>query len=414
MLHYGFSWGEIWSWAGFLVGNCQMTRRVLLGWEFGGGFAHIVILREIARYIGSSQSCEFLFAFKTPQHGIAAGLPHLSVIAAPEPQRLGRGKKIQNRETYGEHVSERLMIEEGAFASRLAGWEKIIRGFDPHLIITDYAPGLNLFARGRWPLLAAGSGYTMPPSEMASFPPVAKLDRKLYASEPEIIDRLNKDLVKIGARPIERLPQLNEADAYGLATIPIFDPYRSYRQQPYLGVEIPGGSPIPLATASDGIAYFHEDTQLHDNVLDGLLGASTITMAYFGSPLRRIIKKFEGSRVHLSASPLKLRDDMSGKAVAVHKGGLGFATAAVLAGVPQVLLHSHEENWFNANAIVKAGAGISARYMDINASVLSEAIDRVTASSAMREHALLLAEQNVEFRNAVPAQVIAGMATKFF
>ncbi|CAN0480765.1 unnamed protein product, partial [Phaeothamnion confervicola] len=202
-------------------------------------------------------------------------------------------------------------------------------------------------------------------------------NRPLYASEPEIINRLNTDLVKTGARPIERLPQLNEADAYGLRTIPIFDPYRSQRQQPHLGVEIPGGSPAPLANASGGIAYFHEDTQLNDNVLDGLLGADTETLAYFGSPLRRLVKKFDGSRVHLSASSLKLRDDMPGKAVAIHKGGLGFSVAAVLAGVPQVLLHSHEENWFNAKVIVEAGAGVSARYKEVNASVLSEAMDRV-------------------------------------
>jgi hypothetical protein len=252
----------------------------------------------------------------------------------------------------------------------------------------------------------------LPPPEMASFSPMAKSNRPLYASEPEIIDRLNADLVKAGARRIERLPQLNEADAYGLGTIPIFDPYRPQRQQPYLSVEIPGGSPIPLANSSGAIAYFHEDTQLHDNVLDGLLGANTDTLAYFGSPLRRVVKKFEGSRVRLSTNSLKLRDDMPGKAVAVHKGGLGFSIAAVLAGVPQVLLHSHEENRLNARVIVEAGAGVSARYKDVNASVLSEAMDRVAASSAMREQALHLAEQNSEFRNAVPALVIAGLAMK--
>jgi hypothetical protein len=260
--------------------------------------------------------------------------------------------------------------------------------------------------------VAVGNGYTLPPPEMAAFPPISKMNRPLYAGEPEIIDRLNADLAKIGARRIERLPQLNEADAYGLGTIPMFDPYRSQRQQPYLSVEMPGGSPAPLTNASGGIAYFHEDTQLHDNVLDGLLGANTDTLAYFGSPLRRVVKKFEGSRVHLSANSLKLRDDMPGKAVAVHKGGLGFSIAAVLAGVPQVLLHSHEENRLNAKVIVEAGAGVSARYKDVNASVLSEAMDRVAASSAMREQALLLAEQNSEFRNAVPAQMIAGLAMK--
>ena len=77
-------------------------------------------------------------------------------LQRPYRKRSVDGKKIQSRETYGEHVSENLMIEEGAFASRLAGWEKIIRDFDPHLIIADYAPGLSLFARGRWPVLAVG------------------------------------------------------------------------------------------------------------------------------------------------------------------------------------------------------------------------------------------------------------------
>lgn len=391
-----------------------MTRRILLGWEFGGGFGHIVHLREIARHIGESQSCEFLFALRKPQNGIASGLPGRSVVAVPAPQKSAGYKKPPGRATYGEFVSESLMSEEGAFASRLEGWEKIVRDFDPHLIIAEYAPGLSLFARGRWPVLAAGNGYTMPPPEMASFPPIAKSNRPLYASEPEIINRLNTDLVKAGARPIERLPQLNEADAYGLRTIPLFDPYRFQRQQPYLGVEIPGGSPTPLAKASGGIAYFHEDTQLDDKVLDGLLGANTDTLAYFGPPLRRVAKKFEGSRVRLSASPLKLRDDMPGKAVAVHKGGLGFSVAAVLAGVPQVLLHSHEENWFNAKVIVAAGAGVSARYKEVDAGVLSEAMALVAASPAMREQALRLAEENSEFRNAVPAQAIAGLAKKFF
>jgi hypothetical protein len=390
-----------------------VTRRILLGWEFGIGFGHIVHLREVARHLGESRACEFLFALRNPQSGIASGLSGRSVVAAPAPPKSAGYKKPPGRATYGEFVSESLMREEGAFAFRLNGWDKMVRDFDPHVIIAEYAPGLSLFARGRWPVLAVGTGYTMPPPEMAAFPPIGTVKRPLYASEPEIIDRLNTDLVKIGARPIERLPQLNEADAYGLVTIPLFDPYKSQRQQPYLGVEIPGGSPTPIANASGGIAYFHEDTQLHDKVLDGLMGANADTLAYFGSPLRRVAKKFEGSRVHLSATPLKLRDDMPGKAVAVHKGGLGFSVAAVLAGVPQVLLHGHEENWFNAKVIVEVGAGVSARYKDINASVLSEAMDRVVASSAMHERALQLAEENSEFRNAAPARIIAGIAKKF-
>jgi hypothetical protein len=390
----------------------SLARRILLGWEFGGGFGHIVHLREIARQIGEIQSCEFLFALQNPQKAVAAGLPSHSITAAPLFKRSSSGGKAQGRETYGEYVSENLMIEEGAFASRLAGWENIIRGFDPHLIISDYAPGLSLFARGRWPVLAVGNGYTMPPSEMEDFRPLAKLNRPLYASEPEIIDRLNQDLEKIGARPIERLPQLNEADGYGLTTIPFFDPYSAQRQQPYLGAEVPGGMPTPRPAASGGIAYFHEDTQLNDNVLDGLLGANIDVLAYFGKHLRRVVKKFNGSRVSLADMPFNLHEDMPGKAVAVHNGGLGFATAAVLAGIPQVMLYKHEEHWFTANAVVRGGAGAAAQYKDVTARALSEAIDRAANSPAMRESALRLAEAHAGFQNANPARAVAEIATR--
>lgn len=387
-----------------------MTCRILLGWEFGGGFGHVVNLREIARHIGETQSCEFLFALQKPQSGLSAGLPDRSVIAAPVSRRSAGSKKKQYMATYGEFVSHNLMIDEGAFALCLAGWDKTCRDFEPHLIIADYAPGLGLYARGRWPVLVVGNGYTLPPPEMESFPPVSSLDSPRWATEPEIVARLNKDLEKIGARPIERLPQLNEADAHGLMTIPTFDPYRAQRRQPYLGTELPGGMPSPQATLSGGIAYFHEDTQLHDNVLDGFAGASIDMAAYFGKPLRRLAKKFKGSRVSLAEVPFMLREDMPGRAVAVHKGGLGFAVAAILAGVPQVMLYKHQEHWLTANAIVRAGAGAAVRYKDVTARALSETIDRVASSSAMREQALRLAEENAGFRNANPARAVADIA----
>jgi rhamnosyltransferase subunit B len=387
--------------------------RILLGWEFGGGFGHIVRLREIARQIGENQSCEFIFALQKPHNGVSAGLPGRSVIPAPVPRRSAGSKRPQDMATYGEFVSHNLMIDEGAFAWCLAGWEKICRDSNPDLIIADYAPGLSLYARGRWPVLAIGSGYTLPPPEMADFPPITSLKRPRSVSEPEIMGRLNKDLGKIGARPIERLPQLNEADAYGIMTIPIFDPYEVQRRQPYLGTELPGGMPSPQATSSGAIAYFHEDTQLHDNVLDGFAQASIDTEAYFGRPLRRLVKKFKGSRISLAEVPFTFREDMPGKAVAVHKGGLGFAVAAVLAGVPQVMLYKHQEHWLTANAIVRAGAGVAASYREVSASTLSETIDRVAASSAMREGALRLAQENAGFRNANPTGAVAEIALGF-
>jgi len=386
----------------------DVTLRVLLGWEFGGGFGHIASLKGIAERIEESLPCKFLYALRVPDNGRRSGIPWENIIAAPHPS----AKRPKARDTYGEFISEALMIDEGAFAFRLAGWDKIINDFKPHLIIADYAPGLSLFARGRWPVLAIGNGYTLPPPEQEVFPPMTQRNRPVYGSEAEIIDRLNLDLKRIGAKPIERLPQLNEATVYGLMTMPIFDPYQAFRKQDHLGVEIPGGAPVPRQLHGGAIAYFHEKNQLNDEVIAGLGQLEIDTDVYFGMSMRSVKRKFKGSRVTVADVPFALGKDMPGKAVAVHRGGLGFTVAALLAGIPQVVVYEHDEAWFQAESIRKAGAGISALLSKITARTFAEAVQYVSASSVMQERAMKLAEAHAHFRNANPVQAVADLAIK--
>ena len=192
-------------------------------------------------------------------------------------------------------------------------------------------------------------------------------NRPIYGSEPEIMGWLNGDLKRAGAKPIERLPQLNEATAYGLMTIPIFDPYKAFRKQDYLSVEIPGGAPTPRPSNGGAIAYFHEKTQLNEEVITGLGQLEIDTDVYFGMSMRSVKQKFKGSRVTVADAPFALGKDMPGKAVAVHRGGLGFTIAALLAGVPQVVVFEHDETRLQAESIQKAGAGLSALHSKITA-----------------------------------------------
>lgn len=389
-----------------------VTLRVLLGWEFGGGFGHIASLQGTAKRIQEVMPCSFLYALRVPENGRRSGIPWNDIIAAPHPKRAQSAEPPIARDSYGEFVSEALMIDEGAFAFRLAGWSKIINDFKPDLIIADYAPGLSLFARSRWPVLAIGNGYTLPPAELEVFPPMTRGKRPIYGSEAEIIDWLNGDLKRAGAKPIERLPQLNEAAAYGLMTMPIFDPYQAFRKQDYLGVEIPGGAPTPRPSHGGVIAYFHENTLLNDEVIAGLGQLEIDTDVYFGMSMRSVKRKFKGSRVTVADAPFALGKDMPGKAVAVHRGGLGFAAAALLAGVPQVVVYENDEAHFHARSIREAGAGLTALLSKITARTFAEAVQHVGASSAMQERAIELAEDHAHFRNANPVQAVANLAIK--
>jgi UDP-N-acetylglucosamine:LPS N-acetylglucosamine transferase len=120
---------------------------------------------------------------------------------------------------------------------------------------------------------------------------------------------------------------------------------------------------------------------------------------YFGLSLRSVKKKLRGSHVTVADVPFVLGKDMPRKSVAVHRGGLGFTAAALMAGVPQVMLFENDETQFNAESIVKAGAGLAVFINKITSDTFVGAIEHVSTSPAMRENALKLANEHAQFRS---------------
>lgn len=392
-----------------------MKRRILLGWEFGSGNGHAVILREIARHF-SPESHELRFAVRYPSTLIHAGVDPKLVFEAPGKMLHRAGEpaiKGVARATYGEFVCEALVGPGRDFSQRLAGWNNAIDVFKPDVILAEYAPGLSLCARGRIPVVATGTGYSLPPHTMAHYPSIEEKPLPPFATEDELIDRLNRHLRNAGALAVDRLPQLNAADAHGLITFPLFDPYTEHRNTGYLGVIHPGGSPAPANDASGFIAYFGETWQLGDDFLDGLREAGIPGHAYLGTPLRRTVNRLAGSLVTLAEKPFVLSREMPGKAVAIHMGTLGFASAAVLAGVPQLVLFSNQENKLIGQALKRAGAAMALARPKIKAAAIAEAIRHVAGDSAMRAAARQLAEQLSPYRSGNPAREIADLVRRF-
>lgn len=389
-----------------------MKRRILLGWEFGAGNGHAVILRQIAQYF-PPESHELRFAVRYPATAVHAGIDPRLVIETPGNPVWRAGKpsvKPVAWATYGEFVCDALMGPGRDFAQRLAGWDRIIASFKPDAIVAEYAPGLSLFARGRVPVVATGSGYSLPPVELVEFHRLTDQSKPRIATDEELLHRLNRHLREAGAPPIDRLPQLNAAEAHGLMTLPLFDPYAEHRGGGYLGVGHPGGSPGPADGASGFIAYFGEDWQLEDGFLGGLRNAGVVGQVYLGPPLRRTAKRLAGSGVTLADKPFNLAREMPGRAVAIHMGTLGFASAAALAGVPQIALYYNQENLLIAQALQKAGAAVILARHKITAAAIAGTIKAVAADDAMRAAARRLAGEVAPFSNRNPAREIAEIA----
>ena len=389
----------------------MMPRRVLLAWEFGAGLAHVMLLAGVGRHLRVlSEDLELIYALRDPDAGRNIGLPVEEVVAAPlmfpKPgfQTL---KTIPSHSTFGGMIGEVVVGERQDSFRYFDEWSQLITSVKPDVIVADYAPVVTMLARGRVPTVACGIGYSLPPVNIPVFPPVTKSVRPPLVSEEELLQRFNVLLEKMGAKTLDRLTQVNEADAYGLCTVPDLDPYANVPGREWLGAMLPGGAPDMVDGHAGGLAYFHQKQQFEDSLIDGLIQSGVDIKAFMGEPLRRTRKRAQATGLHFSDEHFELQQAMPGRAIAIHSGSLGFSAAAAFAGVPQVMLPRHQEHYGNAHGVVARGAGVLLPPSKRTAAVLARTIREVAESETMRAAAQAFAVSLDPWRKADPARVIA-------
>ncbi len=391
-----------------------MARRVLLAWEFGEGLAHVMLLAGVARELRAlSENIELVFALRDIDPGLSVGIDAHLIVETPR-RFIKPGftplTTLQPHRTFGGMIGEALVDESWESLRYFEEWDLLIAAARPDVIIADYAPSATMLAAKRVPAVACGIGYSLPPVDLPTFPPVTKAAGPFYASEEELLERFNVVLRHVGARVLERLPQINEADAYGLCTVPDLDPYADFPGRDWLGSIMPDGVPVMEDRHSGGLAYFHQKQQFDDAILDGLIRSGVEIDIYMGEPMRRTRKRTQGTSLRLSDEPFSLRRAMPGRAVAIHQGSLGFCSAAAFAGVPQVMLPRHQEHYSNSRSLVAKGVGIIVKPAQRTAAELARVIRETAESETMREAARVLAVSLEPWRNANPARVIAERA----
>lgn len=391
-----------------------MSRRVLLAWEFGEGLAHVMLLSGVAQELRAlDPDVDLVFALRDIDPGLSVGIDAHEIVETP--RRFTKPgftplTTLQPHRTFGGMIGEALVDESWESLRYFEEWDRLIAAARPDVIIADYAPSATMLAARRIPSVACGIGYSLPPVDLPSFPPVTKAAGPFYASEEDLLERFNTVLRHVGARMLERLPQMNEADAYGLRTIPDLDPYAEYPGRDWLGAFLPGGVPDMQDERSRGLAYFHQKQQFNDEIVDGLIQSGVEIDIYMGEPLRRTRKRAQGTSLHLADEPFKLMQAMPGRAVTIHPGSLGFCSAAAFAGVPQVMLPKHQEHYANARGLVPKGVGVMLPPARRTAGELARVIRETAESETMREAARALALSLEPWRKANPARVIAERA----
>lgn len=237
-----------------------------MGWELGAGNGHTTRLLELAASL-SVRGHEPICA---PQQ-IGPFAAHWPTRQAPVwPRLLGPliRRFPQRPATMGDVLAYLGLDDPDAMAAMIMAWDRIILDERPDVIVTDYAPMLQLAAKGRVPTLAMGTGFTLPPAHMTCFP--GFFGNPAVVSEGALLATLNDALGRTDRQPIAALPEIFASDRSLISTFEEFDPYRQWRREPVGAPTIRGSVPFTTGAGDELFVYLNGNAKRPGTFWQGL------------------------------------------------------------------------------------------------------------------------------------------------
>jgi rhamnosyltransferase subunit B len=360
--------------------------RILLGWELGAGRGHALLLGACAARL------------KADGHQVAIAAPPgrsgdtgtARWIAAPELIRLRPDHApLRPRAAPSSHagiLAAAGFDDPALILEMVQAWERLIAAERPQLIVAEHAPFLLAAARGRVPILAIGTGFTLPPAHLPRFPALAA-----GADDADAILRTtNRALAQAGRPPLERLPQLFAAERHLVGCYAELDPYRAHRLAPNAPPHV--GADLPPLAAGAGETVFVSVAAPPRAPLWEALELSGLPVRVFlpgaGAAFRAALAR-RGFRVE--AAPVPFAEIARDARLVLTHGGAGFVSSSLLAGLPQIVCHYDLEKALTAAALTALGAAGEVARDAIDPAAMAASLRRAHADEGLAARARALA-----------------------
>lgn len=370
-------------------------KTILFAWELGRGMGHVASLSRLAARFKPHDVRMVAVVKDLASARIleSSGLKILQAPSWPQDRYTPAERAAASSATMNDILAWAGLANEQAVRALLGEWDRILETVKPDLVVAEFSPIASLAARGRFPLLIVGNGYTLPPSEMKRFPPLHR-NAPPRSNEEETLATVNRVLRSTGRSPLEQLPQLFAADARLVETFALLDPYNLQRLEPADGPVFEGPPIARRQDAQDIFVYLSRGVGFHAGIVEALvpfasrlcIHAPELTSEQSTDLVHR------GARVH--ANPLPVRETLFSSRLVIHLGGSGLAAEAIAAGVPQFILPTHIEQQLNGAALENAGIGQRFVNLGPESRVSSDMIEAALADDAMAERAMLVGERH--------------------
>ncbi|GHD57305.1 hypothetical protein GCM10017083_38610 [Thalassobaculum fulvum] len=338
-----------------------MTASVLFAWELGDGLGHVSRLLRIAdRLRSAGLACRFVVR-NLELAGRAVQSAGFEVLQSPIARvEAIRGPDGTQPVTVGDILGAIGFGSVDRLSPVVAGWHGLVELTRPDLVVTDYAPTMNLaLFGGPVPWVPIGDGFTLPPSETERFLPFRRA-RPAY-DEERLLSVVAQVQAERGRPTPDRLPRLFEGSARFVITLPELDPWRRVRATPAIGPIDPPPQPVESVPTEAFFAYLSAGFPYTERVLEGLLASGRTGSVFLRDSTAAQREGWRQRGLPVWDAPQDLRAMAARAEVIVHHGGVGTAEQTLGLGRPQLLVPRHFEQFANADSLGALGVAVGLR-----------------------------------------------------
>jgi UDP:flavonoid glycosyltransferase YjiC (YdhE family) len=327
------------------------TPRVLVAWELGAGYGHVMNLLPLLRAFAAA-GWEAVVAARQPAPFEAAGFRSLQ---APKAVRSPAGFAALNLSA--------ILLDHGygstdALAPLVAGWRRLFDDTRADLICAEYAPTALLAARlAGVPSVVFGMGFYLPPLAAAPSPSLQPwrdvAEAELAAPEAQALDAVNGLL----SPPLARFADLWAADARFLCTWPELDHYGLRSGEEYFGPTSPAAARPSPSGPPRAFLYLAAGEARLPALLAAFSASGIALTAHLRGASPAQLAALSGPGRRLSPQPLDPLEAIADAHFVVTSGGHGLVSQALRAGRPLLLLPHQAEQTTLSIRVARQGLG---------------------------------------------------------
>lgn len=357
--------------------------RILLGWEIGAGNGHTSRLLELAAIL-ATRGHEPLIAAQQ----IGPFAAHWPTWQAPVWPRLLEAlsrRDPRRPATMGDCLAFLGLDDSGAIAAMIMAWDRLLFDTRPDAVIAEYAPILQVAAKDRIPMLAFGTGFTLPPDDMPHFP--SFFGDPSVVSEPSLLSTFNNSLRQANRAPLSTLPKIFEADRSLVATFEELDPYRQCRQRPVMAPAVCGSVPPSTGKGEEIFIYFNGNLNPPISFWQGLVNSRLPIRVYDPHLNDSDATKLQRAGIRVSRKPVAFEEIVARSRLLLSHGGLGFVSSGLIAGLPQIIFPFDGEKLLTAKAVAGKSGCLHASFDGLKADVFSASLREAWSDERLQAQA---------------------------